>query len=647
MRLLPASLHSSHRRIPVLLAAALALCCGTAPAHDIPTSPRAIPAPRDVAYPGTLKLEVDLTDLDHRVMQVRETLPVKPGPLTLLYPRWLAGSHQPGGPVNKLAGLQISANGQPLAWKRDTLDTHAFQLDIPAGASVLNISYQFLSPLTTGNGRVVMTQEIVGLQWNTVALYPAGHAVSGIQVQANVRVPTGWQTASALDVAQRDGDVIAFKPLSLERLVDSPMWAGKYTRRIELDTTPGKAPVYLNLFADSPASLEATPEQIEWHKQLVRQADKVFASRHFARYEFLLALSENFSGIGLEHSESSENGVGPGYFTEWKKSTGAHGLLPHEMSHSWNGKYRRPADLYTPNYNVPMQGSLLWIYEGQTQYWGWVLAGRSGLVPLADSLDELAATAAGLHARAGRAWRNLQDTTNEPIISQRALLDWPDWQRREEYYFEGQMIWLDADSKIRELTQGVRSLDDVARAFFGVEDGRVTTLTYTLADYVKALNAVAPHDWAAFLSQRVDGHSNANLLDGITRNGWKLVFTDKQSEWAKAQEVTRRSTDFAYSLGFSLDRDAKLTSLQWGGPAFKAGMTASMQLLAVNGFAYKPELLREAIAKARDGSGVELLVKYENRYRTFRIDYRDGVRYPKLERVADKPDGLTPLLSAK
>ncbi len=630
----------------VLAASAVAAAAQGATAPHIPASPRPIPAPLEVPYPGTLSLEVDLTDLDHRVMQVRETLPVKPGALTLFYPRWLVGSHQPGGAVNKLAGLHISANGQPLEWKRDTLDTHAFHIDVPTGVAALEIRYQFLSPLTPGNGRVVMTQEIVGLQWNTVALYPAGHAAGAITVQASARVPAGWQTASALDIAKRDGDVVSFKPLSLERLVDSPLWAGKHTRRIELDTTPGKAPVYLNLFADSPASLEATPEQIEWHKQLVRQTDKVFASRHFARYEFLLALSDNFSGIGLEHAESSENGVGPGYFTEWKKSSGAHGLLPHEMSHSWNGKFRRPADLYTPNYNVPMQDSLLWIYEGQTQYWGWVLQARSGLVPLADALDELAYTAAGLHARAGRAWRNLQDTTNEPIISQRSLLDWPDWQRREEYYFEGLMIWLDADSKLRELSGGAKGLDDVARAFFGVEDGRVKPLTYTLADYARALQAVAPFDWAGFLGQRVNGHSNANLLDGITRHGWKLVFTDKQSEWAKGQELARRGTDFTYSLGFNLDRDAKLNSLQWGGPAFKAGMTASMQLLAVNGFAYKPELLREAITQARDGRGVELLVKYENRYRSFKIDYRDGVRYPKLERVADRPDGLTPLLSA-
>jgi predicted metalloprotease with PDZ domain len=633
---------------PTLLAATVALSFGgnaLAQAQP-PSSPRAIPAPQEVPYAGTLQLDVDLTDLDHRVMQVRETLPVKPGPLTLLYPHWLPGAHNPGGSVSKLAGLQITANGTPLEWKRDTLDVYAFHVDVPAGVSTLDLSYQYLSPITQANGRVVMTPEIIGLQWISVLLYPAGHASDSIQVQANAKLPAGWQTGTALDVAKRDGDHVAFKPLSLERLVDSPMWAGKYTKRIALDETPGKAPVYLNLFADAPSSLDAQPEHIAAHKALIQQTDKLYGSRHFARYEFLLAMSENFSGIGLEHSESSENGVGLTYFTEWKKNSLGRDLLSHEMTHSWNGKYRRPADLSTPNLNVPMQDSLLWVYEGQTQYWGHVLAARSGLVPLQDALDSLAYTAAGENARAGRQWRNLQDTTNEPIISQRSHLDWGDWQRREEYYVEGQLVWLDADTKIRELSKGAKSLNDVAKAFFGVEDGRVKVLTYTFDDYVKALNAVAPYDWAGFLRQRLDGHSNANLLDGITRGGWKLTFTDKQSEYGKAMEMGRRgNTDFSYSLGFDLDHDGKLSNLKWGGPAFKAGMTASMQLLAVNGYAYKAEGLREAITHAKDGSGIELLVKFENRYRTFKIDYRDGQRYPKLERVADKPDLLTAILS--
>ncbi len=428
--------------------------------------------------------------------------------------------------------------------------------------------------------------------------------------------------------------------------MNSPMWAGKYTKRIALDASNGKAPVYLNVFADTPASLEATPEQLAAHTQLVQQADALYGSRHFARYEFLLALSEHFSDIGLEHSESSENGVRPYYFTEWKKGSNGRTLLPHEYTHSWNGKFRRPADLWTPNFNVPMRDSLLWVYEGQTQYWGFVLAARSGLVSTADSLEHLATTAAELETQAGRNWRNLQDTTNEPVVNLRAHQDWSDWQRREDYYNEGMMIWLDADTKIRELTQGSKSLNDVAKAFFGTEDGRVKPLTYTFDDYVKLLNTAVPYDWASFLRQRLDTRASPTLLDGLARGGWKLVYTDKQGEQAKASEMARKKTDFTYSLGFNVDKDNKLTGIKWGGPAFKAGLTESMQLVAVNSHSYKAELLRDAITQAKDGSGVELLVKYEDRYRTVKIDYRGGLRYPKLERLEAVPDRLTEILTA-
>ena len=600
-------------------------------------------------YPGTLKIEVDLTDLDQKIMRVRETLPVKPGAVTLLYPQWLPGNHSPRGAVNKIAGLQITANGKPVEWRRDTLDVFAFHLTVPDGASTLSITFDHLSPLTEATGRVVMTPEIIGLQWNTVVLYPAGYAASAITTQASARLPSAWQSATALDVDKlsplADGQWVEFKPASLEKLVDSPLWAGKYTRRIELDPV-GKAPVFLNLFADSAASLEATAEQVAAHKAMVTQADAVFGSRHFSRYEFLLALTDNFGGIGLEHSESSENALPPGYFTEWKKSSTRSTLLPHEYTHSWNGKFRRPADLNTPHFNTPMQDSLLWIYEGQTQYWGYVIATRAGLVPLGDALDNLAETAAGLSARAGRAWRNLQDTTNEPVISLRGALDWPDWQRREEYYNEGELIWLDADTKIREMAKGAKSLNDVARTFFGVEDGRINVMPYQFDDYVKALNSVAPLDWAAFLRERLDTHTNTHVLDGITRSGWKLVFSDKQSEHAKAVETQRKRNDFYYSLGFDVDKDGKLGAMAWGGPAFKAGMTPRSQLVAVGSIAYKPENLREAITQAKDGRGIELLIKTGNVYKAVKIDYRDGLRYPKLERIAAQPDLLTPLLTA-
>jgi predicted metalloprotease with PDZ domain len=507
------------------------------------------------------------------------------------------------------------------------------------------VSFQYLSPVSEATGRVVMTPEIVGLQWNTVLLYPSGYAASAIPVRASARLPHDWKFASALDEQSRDGDRVVFKEVSLETLVDSPLWAGRYTQRVALDAS-AVAPVYLTLFADAASSLKASTEQLDAHKALVLQADHLFGSRHFKRYEFLLALSEHFSGIGLEHAESSENGVRPNYFTEWAKSTPRRTLLPHEYTHSWNGKFRRPGDLNTPNFNEPMQGSLLWVYEGQTQYWGYVLGARAGLVSVADSMDSLAQSAAWLDARSGRVWRNLQDTTNEPVISRRAAQDWRDWQRGSDYYDEGTLIWLDADTKIRELSEGKRSLNDVAKLFFGVENGRVRTLAYSFDDVVRALNTVAAFDWAAFLRQRLASHAAPAPLDGLRRSGWKLAFSDKQSEYAKATEATRKSTSLSYSLGLDLDKDGKLTQVQWGGPAFKAGLTPTVQLVAVNGVAYKPELLREAITQAKDGSGVELLVKANDRYRSVKIDYRDGLRYPKLERIEGTPDRLTEILAA-
>ena len=608
---------------------------------------RIIAAPQNLAYPGELQVEVDLTDLERKIMEVREVLPVSPGPLTLLYPRWLPGTHRPMGEVRRMAGLQISANGKPLAWLRDPVDVHAFHVDVPQGVSSLSLRFQHLSPLLSAeanNLRIVMTPEIVGLQWDTVLLYPAGHQASAIQVRASAKLPAGWTYATALDQGAREGDRVEFNPVSLETLVDSPLWVGKHTRRIELGKV-GAAPVFLTLFADAPASLLATAEQIKPHEALVRQAHSLFQARHFPRYEFLLALSENFSGIGLEHSASSENALRPGFFTDWSRGSGARTLLPHEFAHSWNGKFRRPADQWTLNFNVPMQDSLLWVYEGQTEYWGLVLAARAGLVPLADTLDTLAQLAASLEQRSGRAWRNLQDTTNEPVLSLRARLDWRNWQRGEDYYGEGALLWLDVDTRIRELSNGQRSLNDFARDFFGLHDGRVEPLTYRFEDVVRALDTVARDDWAGFLRRRLDSHDGAGLLDGIRRAGWTLLFTDKESEQAKARE-SFRGTDFSHSLGFDVTSEGKLSNLHWGGPAFQAGLNGAMQLVAVNGIAYKAELLREAITQAKDGRSVELLLKEADRYRTVKIDYRGGLRYPKLERINDTPDRLSEILAA-
>ena len=608
----------------------------------------AAPAPADTDYPGTLRLAVDATDLDHRVFRVRETIPVTPGPLTLFYPQWLPGNHGPRGPVDKLAGLTISAGGKPLTWSRDTSDVYAFNVVVPEGVPSLDVEFQFLSPQDASQGRVVMTPEMLNLQWNTVVLYPAGHYASRITVAPSVKLPNGWKFATALDSAGEAGSdgSVAFKPVSLEVLVDSPMIAGRYYKQVELD--PGaKAPVRLDIIADEAKDLEYTDAQMKPHRELVQQAYKLFGSHHYDHYDFLFTLSDQLSHNGLEHHRSSEDGTDPGYFTQWNAKVGSRELLSHEFTHSWNGKFRRPADLATPNFNVTMGDSLLWVYEGQTQYWGFVLAARAGLWTTDQAKDAIALVVARYaDNRPAFAWRNVQDTTNDPVAMQRRPEPYRNYQMSEDYYSAGQLTWLAVDAKLRELTHEKRSLDDFARAFFGVDDGRWTVKPYTFDDVVAALNGVAPYDWAKFLRERIDAH--APPLDGVAASGWKLVYTDKPSEYQKTAESDAKAIDYAASIGITVStKDGKLTDVKWNGPAFKAGLASGGTVVAINGREFSAERLKDAVAGTAKGEPLELLVKTGDLYRTFRIDYREGLKYPHLERIAGTPDRLTAILSAR
>ncbi|WEN15805.1 M61 family peptidase [Rhodanobacter sp. AS-Z3] len=607
-----------------------------------------VPAPQDVPYQGTLKVSVDATDLAHRIFRVHEVIPAQPGALTLLYPQWLPGNHSPSGPIDKLAGLVVTANGKTLTWKRDTLNVYAFHVDVPDGASSVEVSFQFLSPQNMRQGRVVMTPEMLNLQWNANTLYPAGYFSKRIMAETSVTFPAGWQFGTALEVASRDGDTVHFKPIAYNDLVDSPIYAGKYFKRIDLD--PGaKTPVHLNIVADAAKYLEITPEQIKVHQNLVQQMYKMYGAHHYNHYDFLLSLSDKMSGNGLEHHRSSENGVGTGYFTEWKKNALRRDLLAHEFNHSWDGKYRRGADLTTPNFNVPMQDSLLWVYEGQTQFWGYVMAARSGLWKEDQARDMLAYVAATYDkGRPGLAsWRNVQDTTNDPIIAQRAPLPYRNYQSSEDYYSAGQMIWLDVDAKLRDLSKGKHSIDDFGKAFFGMDSGQWAVNTYTFEDVVKTLNTLQPFDWSSFLRTRLDGHGS--LIGGIEGHGWKLEYTDKPSDAAKAMEAMRHSADLTYSLGLSVGKDGSIGDVLWDGPAFKAGIAPSMTVVAVNGRDYDADALKDAVtASATDKSlPIELLVKNFDQYQTIRLDYHDGLKYPHLVRDTSKPDTLSTLLKAR
>lgn len=621
--------------------------------------------PAATPYPGEIALRVDATDLDHKVLRVTQTLPVKPGPLKLFFPRWLPGTHAPTGDISLLAGLQVSAGGKTLPWKRDTLDVYAFHVDVPAGATQLDLSFEHLAPVGPQSGRVIVTREMVNVQWNSVLLYPAGYRAANITVKPTLVLPAGWQAGTALRPAAAPATsgattTVPFKPVSLEMLVDSPVFAGRHFRRIELDPPGAARPVVLNLVADSADKLNPTEPQIEAHRELVRQADKAFGSRHYAHYDFLLAISDELGGIGLEHHQSSENGVRTNYWDNWERRPGSRELLPHEYAHSWNGKFRRPADLATPDFNVPMQNSLLWLYEGQTQFWGWVLAARSGLTTPQQARDNLARTAANYELQPGRAWRNLQDTTNDAIMAnRRGNRDWTNWQRTSgDYYGEMLLVWLDADSLIREKTAGAKSIDDFARAFFGVKDGELGPLTYRFEDIVAAFNGVVPHDWAGFLRQRLDRNTPGAPLDGLARSGWKLVFDEKPNDSARADEAEERFVDFSHSLGFTIGSprggagtqqfpgaETRISAVIWGGPAFQAGLAPGVTLVAVNGRAYKAEHLKQAVTANKGGQApIELLVREGELYRTVKIDWRGGLRYPKLERIAGSEDRLGVLL---
>jgi predicted metalloprotease with PDZ domain len=604
-----------------------------------------VPAARDIPYPGTIQLTVDASDVTRGIFRVRERVPVTgPGDFVLLYPEWLPGHHSPTGKINKVAGFRASANGQALKWVRDPLDVYAFHVDVPAGVKAIDVAFDYVSPTEGDQGRIVATPDMASIQWIATSLYPAGYYVRRIPVQASVIVPAGWRVATALRPERQSGNRIDYPVTSYEILTDSPLIAGAHFRRIPLT-----ADVTLNVIGDTPEELAATPEQIAAHTRLVEQAVKAFGARHYDHYDFLLTISDRLGGIGLEHHRSSEDGVKRGYFTEWATKLRERNLLPHEFSHSWDGKFRRPADLWTPDFRTPMEGSLLWVYEGQDQFWGYVLGARSGMLSKQDTLDAIAATAASYGSGTpGRAWRALVDTTNDPVIAQRAAQPWRSWQRSEDYYSEGQLIWTDVDRIIRTQSKGKRSIDDFARAFFGMRDGDWGELTYTLHDIVRTLNTVQPYDWNGYFQSKVYAIAPQAPLEGITQGGYRLVFTSEPTAWWKSLDKRGDHTDLTYSGGFVVGKDGKIESVLWDSPAFNAGMAVGAKLIAVNSRAFDADDLKQAIRNAAgNGRAVELLLKDGNLYRGVTLDWHGGLRFPRLEKVGKGAGTLDALLAPK
>jgi predicted metalloprotease with PDZ domain len=622
--------------------------------------PPPIVAPVDKPFVGPIELDVNLTDQTHRVVHVHERIPVERGAkeMVLLYPQWIPGNHSPTGPISHVAGVVTQVDGKRVQWVRDQVNVYAYHVPLTAGATSMDVDFDYLSPLKQAEGRIEMSDAIADLQWNEVVLYPAGYFSRDIPYDVTLKLPEGWKYATALETASQAGSTVKFERTTLNTLADSPLYAGLHYKRLDLSTS-AENKVYLDVFADEEKDLNITPDEAAKHKQLVVEAEKLYASHHYKHYDLLLLLSNKVGGIGLEHHQSSENGQRPTYFTDWSAGALGRDLLGHEYTHSWNGKFRRPADLWTPNFNVPMRDDLLWVYEGMTQYWGAVLTARSGMHTPAETRDMLAHVAAGFEISPGREWRPLVDTTNQPTISLRRPVSFVSWQLPENYYQEGQLIWLDADTKIRELSNGQKSLDDFAKAFFGVYNGSYVTLPYTLDDVVKTLNGVAPYDWATFLRERVYNLHPAVPEDGFTRGGYKLVYTDTPQPWIEKGQAANGMADFSTSLGFSVSvpragggegatasPSGAIGNVWWNSPAFKAGVSTDMQIISVNGKAFSAEVMKAAILEAEHSKKpLELQFKRGDDFKTISLPYYDGLRIPSLQRVEGTPARLDEILA--
>jgi predicted metalloprotease with PDZ domain len=614
-----------------------------------------MPPLAEKAYPGTLELSVDLTDAPRHIFRVHEWIPAKPGPLVLLYPKWIPGEHGPTGPLEAVAGLRISAAGQRISWRRDLEDMYALNVPVPPGADGVELEFEYLSPIAGGMyGRgVSATGKLVVLEWNQVVLYPAGAAARKVQVRPSVTLPKAWDFASALEPAESNGPVTRFNPVNLETLVDSPLIAGSNFKRIDI-STGAAPPVHLDLIADRPENLTASDKQIQQYRALVEQAYALFASRHYRHYDFLLTLSDQTIHFGLEHHQSSDNRTDADFFTSGDSYIAGVGLLPHEYVHSWNGKFRRPTGLVTANFNSPYKDDLLWVYEGLTTYYGDVLTARSGLWTPEQFRDHVAVVAARMSHVPGRSWRPLQDTADEAEILYVSPRAWRNWRRGADFYDEGSLIWLDVDTTIRQASGGARSLDDFARAFFGGDDVRLEPRAYTFDDVVAALSQVQKYDWRAFLSKRLQSTEEAAPLDGLARAGWKLVYTEEPGEYSKAFEKARKMIDLSSSIGLVIggwEEPNAVVDVIWGGPAFDAGVVPGMKLVAVNGNKFGPrgvEVLKDAIkATKNDAQPIELLVEYAGNYLTLKVNYRGAARYPHLERIENTEDRLSAIGMAR
>jgi predicted metalloprotease with PDZ domain len=593
-----------------------------------------------------IKLTVDASRAPEKILHSTLQIPVKPGPLTLVYPEWIPGEHGPTGPIVDLTGLQFFAKGQRLTWRRNLADMYKFELTVPEGVTTLEARLDLVMPAPPegfSSGASATTQLDL-MSWNQVVLYQPGKNTDEIMVTPSLKLPSGWHYDTALTVTGDSGDTATFQTVSLTTLVDSPVLSGAHFRRIPL-TPDGPIQHYIDVAADGDAALQIPPDTINNYKRLVAETGALFGARHYNEYHFLLTLSDHTAHFGLEHHQSSDDRVAERTMIDDDMRWLAAALLPHEMTHSWNGKYRRPKGLATPDFQQPMEGDLLWVYEGMTQYWGDILAARSGLWNTQQFLDETAEVAAALNNTPGRSWRPLQDTADAAQILYGAPSEFESWRRSVDYYPEGFLIWLEADTVIRQLTNGHKSLNDFSRAFHGGQNTPPKVITYTFDDVVSQLNVVAPYDWKKFLRDRLDTYGPGAPLGGISNGGWRLVYTEERSEYTKAMEMTRNRVDARFSIGLALDDKGGIQDVLVNSPAWNAHIAPGTTLAAVNGRKYSPAVLRDALKAGKDkGPKLELLVVSGDFYRTYVLDYHGGEKYAHLVRDETKPDVLSEII---
>jgi len=600
----------------------------------------------------TITISVDATSAPRKIFHAKLKIPASPGDFTLYYPKWIPGEHAPDGPVIDLAGLQFTASGKTLKWRRDLLDGFTLHVEVPAGETELNVELDFLSPATFEGGFSAgssATDKMAVISWNQVLLYPKGWKSDDLTYVASLKLPANWKYGTPLPIAStaaENGETqITFQPASLTTLVDSPVITGEFLKVVKLADDP---PTEMDIAADSAAAL--TPPQEVWdhYKNLVEQASKLFGAHHYRDYHFLLSLSDHVAHFGLEHHESDDSRIDERGLVDDTARKMEAGLLPHEYVHSWNGKYRRPAGLATPDYQQPMQDDLLWVYEGLTQYLGEVLTARSSLLTPEQVRDNLAVTAAALDHTPGRAWRNLQDTADAAPQLYFSPQAWHSWRRGVDFYDEDLLNWLWADVIIRQQSKGKKTLDDFCHLFHGSPNTPPVVKTYTFDDVVNALNQVVPYDWRGFWIERLTNHGPGAPLGGIEGSGWKLVYDDVQSEMSHGSESNWHFVDVAYSIGINLREDGTITDTIEGMPAALAGVGPGMKLIAVNGRKYSAEVLRDALKAGKSGTApLELLVENTDYYKNYKLDYHGGERYPHLVRDESKPDLLTEIYKAK